>query len=128
MLKAYGYYSLPWEATFGGYFIAQSGHPWEAWDYKVYVPLVGTNTSDTIRYAEPAGSRVTKAHYQVDLNYTQNFRLPGRANFQITADLFNVTNNQTGYNPQPSVNTSTFGVARNLFPPRRLTIAAKFQF
>jgi len=128
MLKAYGYYSLPWEATFGGYFIAQSGHPWEAWDYRPYAALIGTNTSDLIRYAEPAGSRVTKAHYQVDLNYTQNFRLPGRANFQITADLFNVTNNQTGYNPQPSLNTSTFGVARNLFPPRRLTIAAKFQF
>jgi len=128
MLKAYGYYSLPWKATFGGYFIAQSGHPWEAWNYRAYASLVGTNTSDLIRYAEPAGSRVTKAHYQVDLNYTQNFRLPGRANFQITADLFNVTNSQTGYNPQPSVNTSTFGVARSLFPPRRLTIAAKFQF
>jgi len=128
MLKVYGYYSLPWNATIGGYGIAQSGHPWEAWDYKVYQPLVGTNTSDTIRYAEPAGSRVTKAHYQLDLNYTQNFRIGGRNNFQIVADLFNVTNNQTGYNPQPSVNTSTFGVARSLFPPRRLQVAAKFQF
>lgn len=128
MLKAYGYYSLPWQATFGGYFIAQSGHPWEAWDYKAYIPLVGTSTSDTIRYAEPAGSRVTDAHYQLDLNYTQNFRISGRTNFQITADLFNVTNNQTGYNPQPSLNSSTFGVPRSLFPPRRFTIAAKLQF
>jgi len=128
MMKVYGYYSLPWRATFGGYAIAQSGQPWEAWDYKAYLPLVGTNTSDTIRYAEAAGSRLTKAHYQLDLKYTQNFRMPGRMNFQIVADLFNVTNNQTGYNPQPSLNTSTFGVPRSLFPPRRLQVAAKFQF
>lgn len=128
MVKAYGYYTLPWQATLGGYFVAQSGQPWEAWDYRAYLPLVGTNTSDLIRYAEPAGSRLTDAHYQLDFNYTQNFKLPGRANFQITADLFNVTNNQTGYNPQPSRNTSTFGVPRNLFPPRRLQLAAKIQF
>lgn len=128
MLKVYGYYSLPWQATIGGYAIAQSGHPWEAWDYKVYVPLVGTSTSDTIRLAEPAGSRLTKPHYQLDLNYTQNFRIGGRNNFVLVADLFNVFNTQTGYNPQPSLNSSTFGVPRSLFPPRRLQVAAKFQF
>lgn len=128
MFKLYGYYALPWQATIGGYVVAQSGHPWEAWDYRVYQPLVGTNTSDLIRYAEKAGSRVTKPHAQVDLNYTQNIRLQGRTNFQITADLFNMFNNQTGYNPQPSVNTSTFGVSRSFFPPRRLQVSAKFQF
>jgi hypothetical protein len=129
MLKMYGYYNLPWNATVGGYFIAQSGHPWEAWNYRAYpTSIVGTSTSDLIRYAEPAGSRVTSAHHQIDLNYTQNFTLRGRTRFQVVADLYNVFNNQTGYNPQPSLNTSTFGVARSLFPPRRLTLAAKIQF
>ena len=42
-------------ATAGAYAIAQSGQPWEAWDYKACIPLVGTNTSDLIRNAEPAG-------------------------------------------------------------------------
>ena len=33
-----------------------------------------TNTIDTARNAEPAGSRHTPTHWQVDLNYTQNVR------------------------------------------------------
>ena len=129
MVKAYGYYSLPWQATFGGYVVAQSGQPWEAWNYRAYsTAIIGTNTSDLIRYAEPAGSRLTKAHYQLDLKYTQNFRMPGRANFQIVADVFNVTNNQSGYNPQPSQNVTSFGQSRSFFPPRKLQVAAKIQF
>ena len=48
--------------------------------------------------------------------------------FQLVADLYNVFNNQTGYNPNPSVLSSTFGVPRSLFPPRRLTLEAKIQF
>jgi hypothetical protein len=129
MVKMYGYYSLPWQATFGGYVVAQSGHPWEAWNYRAYpATLLNNSTSDTNRYAEPAGSRLTDAHYQLDLNYTQNFRLRGNTNFQLAADLFNVLDKQTGYNPQPSQNVSTFGVARTFFPPRRLQVVAKFQF
>lgn len=128
MLKMYGYYNLPWDATMGGYFIAQSGHPWEAWDYRPYAAVVGTSTSDTIRYAEPAGSRLTRPHHQIDLKYTQNLTLRGRTRVQLVADLYNVFNNQTGYNPNPSVLSSTFGVARSLFPPRRLTLEAKIQF
>jgi hypothetical protein len=129
MFKAYGSYNLPWQASFGGYMVAQSGHPWEAWNYRAYsTAIIGTNTSDLIRYAEPAGSRLTKAHYQLDLKYTQNFRLAGRTNLQLVADLFNVTNNQTGYNPQPSQNVTSFGQSRSFFPPRKLQLAAKIQF
>lgn len=128
MLKLYGYHELPWQATAGAYFVAQSGHPWEAWSYEPYVPLVGTSTSDTNRYAEPAGSRRTDAHWQLDLKYIQNFRFLERYNFQVTADLFNVFNKQTGYNPQPSVHSSVFGEPRNYFDPRILQIAARFRF
>ena len=49
-----------------------------------------TSTSDTARYAEPAGSRRTAPHWQLDLNYTQNIQLGGRYNLQIVGDLFNV--------------------------------------
>jgi hypothetical protein len=128
LIKAYGYYTLPWNATFGGYAVAQSGSPWEAWDYRPYAALLGTSTVDTLRNAEAAGSRLTKAHWQLDLNYTHNFRISGRNNLQIAADLFNVFDKQTGYNPQPSLNSSLFGVTRTFFPPRRIQIAAKFQF
>ena len=62
------------------------------------VPRLTTSTSDTNRNAEPAGSRRTDSHWQLDLNYTQNFRLGGRLNLQVVADVFNVFDKQTGYN------------------------------
>ena len=60
LFKIYGYYSLPWNATAGVYVVAQSGQPWETWSYEPYIALT-TSTSDTARYAEPAGSRRTGA-------------------------------------------------------------------
>jgi hypothetical protein len=126
MLKLYGYYTLNWNATAGAYFIAQSGQPWEAWSYEPYIALT-TNTSDTNRYAEPAGSRHTKPHWQLDLNYTQDFRLD-RLTFQLVGDLFNVFNKQTGYNYQPSVHAADFGLPRSYFDPRRFQLAVRLRF
>jgi hypothetical protein len=129
LLKLYGSYSLPWAANVGGLAIYQSGQPWEAWDYRVYshLPGFGTSTSDLIRNAEPAGSRRTDDHYQMDLNYTQNIPLGGY-NFQIAADVYNVFDKQTGYNPQPSRNSALFGQPRNFYDPRRFQLAVRFQF
>ena len=128
LVKIYGYYSVPWNATAGAYFIAQSGHPWQSESYETYLPLVGTSTSDSNRYAEPAGSRRTAAHSQLDLNYTQNIRLAPRLNLQLVGDLYNVFDKQTGYNPQPSVHSSVFGQPRNYYEPRRFQVAARLQF
>ncbi|MEO8075975.1 MAG: carboxypeptidase regulatory-like domain-containing protein, partial [Acidobacteriota bacterium] len=127
MVKLYGYYMLPWKATAGAFAVAQSGQPWEAWSYEPYIALT-TSTSDTARYAEPAGSRRAPSHWQLDLNYTQNFRLAPRLNLQIASDLFNVFDRQTGYNYQPSVHSSLFGQPRSYFDPRRVQVAARLQF
>jgi carboxypeptidase family protein len=127
MLKLYGYRGLPWNATAGAYAIAQSGQPWEMWSYEPYIALT-INTSDTARNAEPTGSRQTASHWQVDLNYTQNIKLGGHLNLQIAGDLFNVLNKQTGYNPQPSFHSTTFGQPRSFYDPRRFQFAARLQF
>jgi hypothetical protein len=127
LLKVYGYRQLPWNATVGGYFVFQSGQPWETWSYEPYRALT-TSTSDTNRYAEPAGSRRTDSHWQMDLNYTQNFRLKGRLNLQLAADLFNVFDEQTGYNIQPAFHDSTYGLPRTYYDPRRFQVAARLQF
>lgn len=126
-VKLYGYHTMPWNGSLGAYVIAQSGHPWEAWSYEPYRNLT-SNTSDTIRYAEPAGSRRTDAHWQMDLNYTQNFRFGGRYGLQLVGDLFNVLNNQTGYDIQPSVHSAGFGNPRRYYDPRRFQFAARLTF
>jgi hypothetical protein len=125
--KLYGYYQLPWWASVGAYGIVQSGQPWEKWNYEPYIALT-TSVNESDRYAEPAGSRRTDTHYQLDLNYTQDLRLATRYRFQVIADLFNVFNKQTGYNIEARTHQATFGIPRNYFDPRRLQVSVRFQF
>jgi hypothetical protein len=127
MLKLYGYHTLPWNATVGAYGIAQSGQPWEMWSYEPYIGLT-TSTVETARYAEPAGSRRTAPHWQLDMNYTQNIRTTQRLNVQVVGDLFNVFNRQTGYNVEPRFHNSNFGKARSFYDPRRFQLALRLQF
>jgi hypothetical protein len=126
-LKLYGYYQLNWNASVGAFGILQSGQPWESTSYEPYIALT-TSTSDTNRYAEPAGSRRTPTHYQLDLNYTQNVKVYRRSTVQVAVDLFNVFNKQTGYNYQPSVHSTLFGVPQSYMDPRRVQVAMRLQF
>ena len=143
MLKLYGYYNFDWNATGGFFAVYQSGQPWEVWDRELYrcleplgLPrndpncLIGGtgSSSDTSRYAEPAGSRTTSDHYQVDLNYTQHFKVGDEFGVQVRADLFNIFDNQTGYNIQNKRNSSGFGEPRSFFDPRRLQLAVKLSW
>jgi hypothetical protein len=127
LFKLYGYHTLDWNASAGAYVIAQSGQPWETWSYLPYVALT-TSTSDVSRYAERAGSRRSDAHWQLDLNYTQNLRLAPRANVQLALDLYNVVDKQTGYDIQPAFSSSLYGQPRFFYLPRTLQIAMRFQF
>lgn len=125
VFKVYGYYKLDWNAQVGAYVAAQSGQPWEAWDSTFYgVPA----WSSTSRFAEPAGSRRSKGHVQVDLNYTQNFEVFEGHNIQLVVDLYNVFNSQTGYNINPYVQSAGFSDPRSFYKPRRLQLAARYRF
>ena len=135
MFKIYGYHAVPWvdtlnwlgSATAGALFVAQSGQPWEQWSYEPYRTLT-TSTSDTSRFAEPAGSHRTDMHYQLDLNYTQNVRIGDRATAQLVFDLFNVANNQTGYNIQNAFHSANYSLPRTYFDPRIFRVGFKVQF
>jgi hypothetical protein len=128
MLKLYGFYALPWNATAGSFIVAQSGQPWEEWSFEPFRPAVGTSTSDTSRFAEKAGTRQSPSHWQMDLQYTQTVRLATRYDVQVSADLFNIFNSQTGYDFQPARSSSAFGNPRKHFDPRRFQLAVRVIF
>ena len=109
----------------GFYAVYQSGQPWETWDGRPY-----GYSSSTYRFIEQAGSRRSEAHYQLDLNYTQNFYFGAnnRYAFQFRADLYNVFDNQTGYNIEPIITSAGYGEPRSYYNPRRLQLLAKFMF
>ncbi|MEJ6498231.1 carboxypeptidase regulatory-like domain-containing protein [Pseudoalteromonas lipolytica] len=123
-VKVYGYYTVPWEANIGAYFVFQSGQAWEAWDGTQY----GYASSHVSRYAEPAGSRRTASHWQLDLNYTQDFKFSGDMELQFRADLFNVFNRQTGFNKNPYAQYENFGESRSYYNPRSLQLSVNFKF
>ena len=125
LFKIYGYYELSWNAVVGAYGLYQSGQVWETWWGTPY-----GYSSDTNRYVEKAGSRRSSAHYQLDLNYTQNFYFGANDRYavQLRADIFNVFDKQTGYNINPYFDAAGFGEPRNYYNPRRLQLAAKFLF
>ena len=126
IFKVYGTQLLPWNASGGFFVIFQAGQPWETQSYEPYRSLT-TSTSDSNRFAEPSGSRRTSSHWQIDLNYTQNFAIFTHYNIQLALDLFNIFDSQTGYNIEPQAHNSAYGTARNYYNPRRLQLAARFQ-
>jgi hypothetical protein len=128
LLKVYGYYQLNWNASVGAFMFAQSGQPWEAWNRIPYIPIGPFDNLDDGMFVEPAGSRRSDAHAQLDLNYTQNFRLGGRNTLQVLADIYNVFNKQTGYAIQPVETNPNFGQPRLFFDPRRIQLSARFLF
>ena len=123
VLKAMGHYTTDWNADIGFKFVYQSGDVWEAWDGSVY-----GFSSSTIRYAEPAGSRREASHWQMDLTYAQNFNLTEEIVLKFKADVYNLFDNQTGYNYDPYVSNATFGDPRNLINPRRLQLSVNIGF
>jgi hypothetical protein len=125
--KIYGSYFLPWHASAGTYIVAQSGQPWEKWDFTPYLAL-SPSINETIKYAEPAGSRRAPSHAQVDLKYMQNLPVAKRYNAQLDIDVFNVGNSQTGYNIEPRAHQAGFGLPQSFFDPRRVQVALRFQF
>jgi hypothetical protein len=127
LLKVYGYRNLDWHASVGLYGVVQSGQPWEKWSLEPYRALT-TSTVETSRFAEPAGSRRSPSHWQIDLNYTQSFRLKERYSLQLVADLFNVLDKQTGYSFEPRASNSIFGQPRLYYDPRRFQVMARLQF
>lgn len=107
VVKLRATYALPWRATVGAFGVYQSGQPYQLESVLPYRPLTGS-TSDTARYAEPAGSRTTPGYYDADLNYTQNLPMPRGLNMQLELDVFNLTNNQAGYNYETRIGTLGF--------------------
>ena len=97
LLKLYGTYFLPWNASVGAFGVLESGQVYQLESVLPYRALTGS-TSDTDRYAENAGVRRTPMQSDIDLDYIQTIGLYRGFNVQVAVDVFNVLNRQTGYN------------------------------
>jgi hypothetical protein len=114
-VKSFGAYKLPWNASLGYLTYWQSGHTWaHQWASTFYL--------------EPRGSRETPSHWQLDLNYTQDFDFADDYSLRFRLDVFNVFDKQTGYNPQPRYNSDALGVYRSFENPRRIQATVSLRF
>ncbi|MBN8431993.1 TonB-dependent receptor [Microbulbifer salipaludis] len=127
IFKTYGYYNTDWNANIGAYLIYQSGHAWQIMDGTVY-GYSPTLSNDGGAYGEKAGSRRTPAHWQLDLSYTQNFQVFDDYTLKFRADLFNVFDRQTGYDPEQRVRSSSFMDYRRNYESRRAQLSFGVDF
>ena len=125
LFKAFGYLDLPWRARAGMFLIYQSGQPWEAWDSLAYG--LPSYFSSTIRYAEPAGSRRSASHWQLDLCYEHGIGMAAGMEAKLRVDVFNVFDRQTGYNINPYARDAAFGQPRSHFDSRRMQVAVRVE-
>jgi hypothetical protein len=107
VVKLHGTYALPWSSSVGAFAVWESGQPYQLESVLPYRAFTGS-TSDTARYAEPAGARTSPSTYDLDLNLTKNVALPRGLNLQFALDVFNVTNNQVGYNYETRIGVLGF--------------------
>ena len=107
LFKVSGIRYLHWKASAGFFFVFQSGSPWESTNYEIYKPLVGSSTSDTNRYGEPAGSRRTDSHYQLDLNYSQDIKIDRTPEAAAGGERVQPLQQADALQLQPSVHSST---------------------
>lgn len=128
ILKVFGYYTTDWKANVGAYFIFQSGQPWETWSSNYYGNGLANASAAISSFAEPAGSRRSASHWQLDLNYTQDFKFGSLPAMKLRADVFNVFDRQTGYNIQPVEFNALYGQPRSYFLPRRVQLSVKMEF
>jgi hypothetical protein len=138
MLKLYGSYEFNFDGVLGAYLVWQSGQPWTPWDnlpwadeialYRITNSGLGNSTSEFLRFAEPAGSRTTPSHWQLDIKYTHNFQFGDQHSVQLVADIFNLFDNQTGYNYNPYTTSSTSFEPRSWFKPRLIRLSARYRF
>jgi hypothetical protein len=126
--KMFGTYSFNWFGSVGAFVTAQSGQPWETHSYLPYATLPDITTSNTARYAEPAGSHRSPAHAQLDLNYTQEISVFKQLRPAVVFYLYNVFNSQTGYNIQPNFNSAGHGLPDSFYDPRRLEMTLRLRF
>ena len=128
IFKMYGYYTTNWKANIGAFLVAQSGKPWETWSSSFYGQGTGSDSLASGAYAERAGSRRSPSHWQLDLNYTQDFKVGSLPLLKFRADLFNVFDKQTGYNYGPFDYSALYGQPRSFFLPRRVQLSVRVDF
>ncbi len=128
LLKVYGYYTLDWEANIGAYFLFQSGQAWETWSGAYYGLNPRGSYEAVSAYAEKAGSRRSSSHWQMDLNYTQDYVINPELVVKFRADLFNVFDRQTGYDIEPIDFATQYGKPRRWYNPRRVQLSVRVDF
>jgi hypothetical protein len=75
-----------------------------------------------------AGENTADDHYQLDVNYTQDFPIGDRYNIQLKADVFNLFDKQTGYNIRADERSAGYGTPYDYFRPQRFQLAVRFEF
>lgn len=129
IFKLQGSYALPWDMLLSGNFTAMTGTPYAR---QIEVLDFLNQGSRTIFAEERDGSRRTPTVTLLDLRLEKVFVLDQRWSLSVTADLFNVFNNDAFYAVESTVSgpgrEDVFGAGSVFVPPRRLMLGGRIRF
>jgi len=133
-----GLYQLPWDVNIGGSLTARQGYP-AVWRDQVrginggatYVVGVSPNRQEFI--LQPVGTTRFANVYEFDLRAAKDFRFANRVGLTLSADLFNVPNQNTVLQRQTRLFTTgasfaTGDTITEMQSPRIWRLGAKFNF
>lgn len=128
-IKLFGTYRTPFGLNIGGMFYWNSGFIYtESYlrkDCYINWPLNPQETE-----LAKSGEQNGPGWYQVDLKLNYIYKFTQNINVELFLDIYNFTNNQTGYNVEYARNSSQWAYQQvnRVLNPRRIYLGARFRF
>lgn len=126
IFKLQGTYILPWDIKLSGNYSWMTGRPF-ARQITVTEDILSQGTR-VIFAEERDGSRRTSDINLLDVRVEKDFPISGDIRIGLSADIFNIFNDDAFYDVATTLSGPLFGVGSVFVPPRRVMLGAKFQF
>jgi hypothetical protein len=128
-LKLSGVYQFPWDISVGAFARYQQGYPY------VLIATIGDpslapslGTSSHLITVEPFGDRRFENIFTLDLQFEKGIDFGNYGRLALSANLFNVTNDNTVIRRTRSVTSTALNRIDELISPRALRIGARYSF
>ncbi len=128
-LKLSGVYQFPWDISVGAFARYQQGYPFVLFGTvgdQSLAPSLGTGNH--LILVEPFGSRRFDNIFTLDLQFEKGIDFGNYGRLALSANLFNVTNDNTIIRRLRSVNSASLNRIDELISPRALRIGARYSF
>jgi len=128
-LKLSGVYQFPWDISVGAFARYQQGYPFVVMaSIRDTSQAASLGTTSHLIMVEPFGDRRFDNIFTLDLQFEKGIDFGNYGRLALSANLFNLTNDNTVIRRNRGVTSATFNSISELISPRALRIGARYSF